>query len=323
MGADYVVPCTTIDGILTGANQTTSLLLGACNAGNIELMSNAIEWGASEASRISAAYYVIRTIEFVASRAEALILLITIGGVDVNFNPILCDNKEILQALTGREEMSECTLLMQAIRNRRVELVEVLLDHGANVNTKSEWFSDQVTPLVGAAAGSSNPTTSADEVDDCLKIVDLLLSRGASLRTVSSANATIQERGGNNALVTPAARSTTKDDHGSVTLIKLLHMGKPPAEVVEGVLEFVIPSYGRRILEEYLRGKPICCDICEITQCANGRQLKLCACRSISYCGAECQRKGWKEHKVFCGLKADGSTDALVKKREHKKKGKK
>jgi hypothetical protein len=34
----------------------------------------------------------------------------------------------------------------------------------------------------------------------------------------------------------------------------------------------------------------------------------------------ECQGKAWKEHKKVCGLKADGTTEALVKKREHRTK---
>jgi hypothetical protein len=44
---------------------------------------------------------------------------------------------------------------------------------------------------------------------------------------------------------------------------------------------------------------------------------------SHEYCGKECQGKAWKEHKKVCGLKADGTTEALVRKREHrmKKKG--
>ena len=49
--------------------------------------------------------------------------------------------------------------------------------------------------------------------------------------------------------------------------------------------------------------------------------MKLCACRTISYCGKACQAAGWKAH--VCGMKEGGGSDALVKKREHRKKGKK
>jgi hypothetical protein len=81
-----------------------------------------------------------------------------------------------------------------------------------------------------------------------------------------------------------------------------------------------VESASTMILSDYVRGKPICCDVCEKRTCANGKPLKLCACRTISYCGKECQGKARNEHKLVCGLKADGTTEVLVKKRDRRKK---
>jgi hypothetical protein len=107
-------------------------------------------------------------------------------------------------------------------------------------------------------------------------------------------------------------------------LIKLLHVGKPDAEVVEETIAYwgTDPRFpiSLRILSDYLRGKPICCDVCEKMSSKGDKPLKLCACRTISYCGKECQAVAWKEHKKVCGLKADGTTEALVKKRERRSK---
>jgi hypothetical protein len=100
-------------------------------------------------------------------------------------------------------------------------------------------------------------------------------------------------------------------------LTKLLHVGKPDASVVEETIQFTPESHcsvSNRLLSDYLRGKPICCDVCEKRTSEGGKPLKLCACRTISYCGKECQAVAWKVHKKVCGLKADGTTEALVKK---------
>ena len=36
------------------------------------------------------------------------------------------------------------------------------------------------------------------------------------------------------------------------------------------------------------------------------RKLKLCAqCGSAAYCGAECQRAAWPEHKAWCKFAKD------------------
>jgi hypothetical protein len=111
-------------------------------------------------------------------------------------------------------------------------------------------------------------------------------------------------------------------------LVRFLHVDKPDSAVVEEALQrndAIHYPQSHRILSDYLRGKPICCDVCEAIKCADGKPLKLCACRSISYCGKECQAVAWKEHKQVCGLKPDGSSDELVmkhgKKENKKQKG--
>ena len=39
------------------------------------------------------------------------------------------------------------------------------------------------------------------------------------------------------------------------------------------------------------------CQVCEKTE---GKLLKCAGCEKVFYCGAECQKKDWKEHKPVC-----------------------
>jgi hypothetical protein len=154
-------------------------------------------------------------------------------------------------------------------------------------------------------------------------MLDLLLRHGATMRT--KASETRGESARNNILSYSVLMNPSLDSRANLAaLVKLLHVGKPDASVVEETIQLVtsesIYPVSNRILSDYLRGKPICCDVCEKRTRADGKPLKLCACRTISYCGKECQGRAWKEHKTVCGLKADGSTEALVKKREHRTK---
>ena len=56
------------------------------------------------------------------------------------------------------------------------------------------------------------------------------------------------------------------------------------------------------------------------TEPADGtKNLKVCACKSVAYCGKDCQLADWKRHKKDCGGGEEGS---LVKKSREKKGGK-
>ena len=61
-----------------------------------------------------------------------------------------------------------------------------------------------------------------------------------------------------------------------------------------------------RIGEETLRNL-LTANICFLASCPNHQQgifkgtvMKCSRCKSASYCGVECQRASWKEHKLVC-----------------------
>jgi hypothetical protein len=47
--------------------------------------------------------------------------------------------------------------------------------------------------------------------------------------------------------------------------------------------------------------KGISCDNCgSVAGTNNGKLLKCAGCLTVHYCGAECQKKKWKDHKKIC-----------------------
>jgi hypothetical protein len=208
-----------------------------------------------------------------------------------------------------------------------VEAVKVLLDRGAIADCVKEIehaYSDtNDSPLKLAVGKCCSASTPCDDRTKTLEMIDLLLRHGASMRT--KASETKDESFVNNILSLSVMMMPSLDSCMNLAaLTKLLHIGKPDASAVEETILFTPESHcpvSNRLLSDYLHGKPICCDVCEKRTSEGGKPLKLCACRTISYCSKECQAVAWKEHKKVCGLKADGTTEALVKKREHRKKG--
>ena len=75
-------------------------------------------------------------------------------------------------------------------------------------------------------------------------------------------------------------------------------------------------------LNRCLEGKPACFSVCSAVRGQDG-SLDLCACHKISYCGRDCQRKGWRNgHKDVCGLRTRrGEYQGEEEAEEEKKKG--
>jgi hypothetical protein len=307
-----------------------SFLSSACVNWEFGMMKKAIAWGAfQEASVVWSAYKCLITPRADGAQALAMLsLLIDECGLDVNFNPLVCDDEDLKHASTAFGEGN--TFLSIAVLSGNELAVRLLLKRGAFVdNIKSvvtgglAWGD---TPLKNGVSKASFVQTDMRPI--YLTILDVLLRAGASMRVRTRADETRDEAINNNAL-SLAVKCTAVDDEVLLSvLVKLLHVGKPDASIVEEAIKHAddmsdeVPI-GLRLLEDYLHGKPICCDVCEAPRCSDGGALKLCACRTISYCSKQCQLKAWKEHKLICGSKADGTSEALVKKRAHRKKNNK
>jgi len=112
----------------------------------------------------------------------------------------------------------------------------------------------------------------------------------------------------------------------------LLHVGKPDVDLVERTIASLknwaakglpVSPASLVILTAYCDGKHIWCDSCQALTGEDGGKLKLCSCRSISYCGRACQSKMWQTYNLVC-RGTNGANEALVKpKQEKKRKGKK
>jgi hypothetical protein len=315
-----------------GTPMLSSFLSQACVNEKLGMVKRAISWGAyREASVIASAYYSQNRKN--ESAFTILELLVDKCGLDVNFDPRLTENEDAMRPFQGAKRPFDGNgimfqpLLNIVVMNIDVEAAKLLLDRGAIVDCVKEINhanSDSIdSPLKIAVNRCCVPSTPSDDQRKTLEMLDLLLRHGASMRTKTSE--TDDESFMNNILSKSVMLEPSLDSSMNLAaLTKLLHVGKPDASVVEETIQFTRESLNPvsiRLLSDYLHGKPICCDVCEKRTSEGGKPLKLCACRTISYCGKDCQAVAWKEHKKVCGLKADGTTEALVKKREHRKKG--
>jgi hypothetical protein len=307
-----------------GSIAFVSFLTVACSRSRLGMVKKAISWGAyCEDSVIASAYTLPKNAE---NSSEMLALLVDECGLDVNFDIKMSDNEDIKRFFEGAGFIP---LLNRAVLTKEIELAKVLLDRGAIVDYVKGWVyigSDlDYSPLKTAVLMCCAPSIQSNERQGYLEVIDLLLRRGASMRMKETADH-VTASNINNILMLPVMGETYGDCCMSLAVLaKLLHVGKPDTSVVEEALQFhnnLCNPISARILSDYLLGKPVCCDVCEKLTSANGSKLMLCPCRTIAYCSRECQLKGWKEHKLVCGdkLGADGKTEALVKKREHRKK---
>ncbi|KAI0628641.1 hypothetical protein C8Q77DRAFT_360454 [Trametes polyzona] len=63
-------------------------------------------------------------------------------------------------------------------------------------------------------------------------------------------------------------------------------------------------SFGKRPegVTHPLAGSCACCERDETAAGGDAGLMRCSACRMTRYCGAECQRRDWKRHKVSCGM---------------------
>jgi hypothetical protein len=309
----------------SGITCMRSFISEVCVRGKLGLVKKAIAWGAySEALVMGSAYFAASNNTKDAS--EIMALLVDECGLDVNFNRSLIDNDDAKSDMKG--DMYRLPLLSIAVMLVNVEVVRVLLNRGAIVDYvngfRYENSNRSNSPLKVAVCMCCDQDIASERASGCLEMVDLLLRHGASMRVRTGGRETRDESCANNILSHSILLPPRERDGSSnvAVLVKLLKVGKPQVEVVEEAIELTDVGGDpicRRLLEDYLRGKPVCCDLCEKRVCEGGGALKLCACRAVSYCGRECQERAWKEHRKVCGLKEGGGSEALVKKREHRK----
>ena len=111
------------------------------------------------------------------------------------------------------------------------------------------------SPLKVAVNNCCDPSAPSDDQPKTFKMLDLLLRHGASMRT--KASETRDESARNNILSYSVMIEHSFDSSWNLAaLVKLLHVGKPDASVVEETIQLTdnrLPI-SHRILSDYLRG---------------------------------------------------------------------
>jgi hypothetical protein len=348
---------------VNGCGKTVcSFLSSACMSWRVEMLERGAKWGAYNDAILACVADCVSAYHTPLA-AWVMELLIDRCNMDVNFDPLSCgDSKTKREVMSFIDGESSLPLLSKAIGACNTKVVEILLDRGADVNS-AIWIKNRAhetdSPLKAALNQFYDKKFDMEERKNILVIVDMLLRRGASLRvgkgSVDSRNGYIggffkarNEKGiswngrlaqdksrscdstgmMNNLLASAMASSvlSTDDYRPSMDLLtKLLHLGKPGAEVVEEALaimedlKFNVCPLEYKLLEDYSKGKAVFCDYCEARACSGGEALRLCACRTVAYCGKKCQLKAWKEHRGDCGKCTEGKP--AEKAGEEKKKG--
>lgn len=218
------------------------------------------------------------------------------AGADVNFNPRLAfTDEDMPEAFSGYRDDSPLSCMFSCAAFEKddpavLEKMGILLQAGAIADYKGS-SEDSETPLYGSIFNQD------------LKSVKLLLAHNADpnqlafhgnplVAVAAMANYTNGKTG---AELKWIPRDATSD----LILVALLRRG-----VDEKHLRFVVdlpqhpdnpPPAQRAFLQKVLDGKPAWCEICSAI-----RNLKVCKCVSVAYCGKECQRLDWKKHKLVC-----------------------
>ena len=163
-----------------------------------------------------------------------------------------------------------CTPLYIAAQEAKLEAVRILIDNGADLNKATTDVG--CTPLY----------TSSGE--GLLEVVRCLLVGGADVNVSRS-------DGG----ATPLAVAS-RNGHYNVALILLKGGAVETACSVRGAKAAGVTD--PRMLRLLVRWRCAMCDrhLCKVRLCAQ--------CRLVSYCGRECQRGDWAQHKAACTKKA-------------------
>jgi hypothetical protein len=312
-----------------------SLIASVSDFGHLDFLKKVIEWGAyDDLSIVHIAYSMLHCPAGTAS--EVVKLLVDECGLDANLNPCVEGNvsREMMELIKIDTHGDPMPLLSFAASVGLAKVCEVLIERGAIVEHVVEEATEQTlildTPLKTAVCwcmdgqrdpnrhGRADPESRDGMADvNYIATVDVLLRAGASLRMPKTPD--------RNLLGLAVCSSASNRALGRALVVKLLHAGKPTTEMVEKVLSDANKLIGKvravsdniPLLQAFLKkGSTFCCDVCEKMQGERNCTLKLCACRTISYCGKECQKKAWKQHKKVCGIKDDGSSEALVKKKK-------
>lgn len=190
------------------------------------------------------------------------------------------------------EDEMDRTFLHCACGEGRVGVASLLLEKGARVDARDE---DERTPLHRAARGGQE------------KCVQLLLKHGADVNA--------QDFGGNTPLHVAAKK-------GLLQSVKALLEGKATKDVENGegktafevctdarVREFIL-KYGEEEEDNdddddeeevvVLGGQKKKKKRRTCWMCGKKAQNRCTGCKVANYCGADCQKRGWKEHKEDC-----------------------
>jgi hypothetical protein len=288
-------------GVYTDRVALFSVLATASGYDNVEMVKLILEAGFDNKEAMSmAAEMSMRN-----SDDSTILRLLLEHGLDPDFDPQV---EGLMKNYSNH--------LMFAAERGHIDQAIALLDHGANVN------KTMVSPNDGHVHSPLTFAVNYGAHDMCR----LFLTRGAIPSTDDVDNMFYH------------CQKACKGEHLSLSrdvAIKMfatfLHLGKPDSDVVQDkfksfALQY-IPSLRDPIItnitNQYLKGRPFCCFVCEALTAKSRDKLLMCPCRTVTYCSQECQMKHWREHRVLCTgpLNERGESEAMVKKRSKTGKG--
>ena len=184
---------------------------------------------------------------------------------------VICGHKQ-LKAFPGNPPMFG-----------HLDTAKVLLKYGVNVHARDV-----------AGYSALHFCTNLNSSETTLKIAELLLQHGADINA--------RNRFGCCPLHEPVMLG---DEAAVIFLLEHdadVHVGENDAQLTPAKLGMNRPSISRLISEYTTRKlrREMKKQLQKCGYCENVGDQKCSACRAISYCSAECQKKHWKEHKARC-----------------------